>query len=337
VNDEDPPGVSGTWREIVARFGGRSHWIDIDGPLHYAEFTPQTRAGALPDDAPGPPLPDGSLPDDSLGDIVLVHGLGGSFVDWLAIAPLLADGRRVLVPDLPGHGLSPGAGRRPDLPGLRSILDRFLTATQARRPLLIGNSLGGAIVALQAAARPRETSGIVLLGAVLPITLLVRPHPLVVAGFAAYAIPWIGARVVSRRRALVAPEPLIRQSFAFICAAPDLVPEPVVSSAVRLAEHRRSRPPDDAAFLSVARDIVRNLVHPRAYRAMLNSIETPVLMIHGSDDRFVPLEAARRIAARQPRWQSTFLGGVGHVPQLEAAEKVAGIINSWQESWSRAG
>ena len=36
--------------------------------------------------------------------LVLVHGLGGAAANWLALAPLLLPGRRVLVPELPGHG-----------------------------------------------------------------------------------------------------------------------------------------------------------------------------------------------------------------------------------------
>ena len=36
--------------------------------------------------------------------LLLVHGLGGAASNWLALAPLLLRGRRVLVPELPGHG-----------------------------------------------------------------------------------------------------------------------------------------------------------------------------------------------------------------------------------------
>src|SRR3989440_11850147 len=36
--------------------------------------------------------------------LVLAHGLGGAAANWLALAPLLLPGRRVLVPELPGHG-----------------------------------------------------------------------------------------------------------------------------------------------------------------------------------------------------------------------------------------
>ena len=38
--------------------------------------------------------------------LVLVHGLGGTIENWRALAPPLAAGHRVLVPDLPGHGRS---------------------------------------------------------------------------------------------------------------------------------------------------------------------------------------------------------------------------------------
>src|ERR671935_2348741 len=36
--------------------------------------------------------------------LVLVHGLGGAASNWLALAPLLRAGRRLVVPELPGHG-----------------------------------------------------------------------------------------------------------------------------------------------------------------------------------------------------------------------------------------
>src|SRR5437763_14446264 len=36
--------------------------------------------------------------------LVLVHGLGGAASNWIALAPLLMTGRRVLVPEPPGHG-----------------------------------------------------------------------------------------------------------------------------------------------------------------------------------------------------------------------------------------
>ena len=38
--------------------------------------------------------------------LTMVHGLGGAAVNFTKLAPILARRRRVLIPDLPGHGLS---------------------------------------------------------------------------------------------------------------------------------------------------------------------------------------------------------------------------------------
>src|ERR671935_560378 len=47
--------------------------------------------------------------------LVLVHGLGGAASNWLALAPLLMPGRRLIVPELPGHGGSEPLRAAPDL------------------------------------------------------------------------------------------------------------------------------------------------------------------------------------------------------------------------------
>ncbi len=54
--------------------------------------------------------------------LVLVHGLGGAAANWVELAPALARRRRVLVPDLPGHGASDPA---PAAPNLAAYADRL--------------------------------------------------------------------------------------------------------------------------------------------------------------------------------------------------------------------
>src|SRR5205809_5207149 len=85
--------------------------------------------------------------------LVLVHGLGGAAADWLALAPLLLEGRRVLVPELPGHG---GSAPLPAAASLNGFADRI--ALLAERELgptaVVGHSLGGAISLRMAVRRP---------------------------------------------------------------------------------------------------------------------------------------------------------------------------------------
>ena len=86
-----------------------SRWTDIDGPVHYLDFGGPAR---------GPV-------------IIGVHGLGGSAVNWLAIAPLLTDRCRLLAPDLAGHGLTRSAGRGADVASNRVLLHRFIETVAA--------------------------------------------------------------------------------------------------------------------------------------------------------------------------------------------------------------
>ena len=55
--------------------------------------------------------------------LVLVHGLGGAASNWLRIAPALASARRVIVPELPGHG---GSGALSAVPTLDAFAEAVL-------------------------------------------------------------------------------------------------------------------------------------------------------------------------------------------------------------------
>src|SRR5436309_12409258 len=84
--------------------------------------------------------------------VVLVHGLGGCAANWVDVAPLLAETRRVVVPELPGHGRSRPL---PVVPNLAVFADRIGFIAERERALpaaLVGHSLG-AVVALRLALR----------------------------------------------------------------------------------------------------------------------------------------------------------------------------------------
>jgi pimeloyl-ACP methyl ester carboxylesterase len=77
--------------------------------------------------------------------VVLLHGLGDSHDTWSRVVPALARCRRVLVPDLPGHGFS----ERPDASYTLEWHSRVLWAWLKRLRLgqidLVGHSYGGGI------------------------------------------------------------------------------------------------------------------------------------------------------------------------------------------------
>src|SRR5438105_832753 len=97
--------------------------------------------------------------------LLLVHGLGGAAANWLALAPLLLDGRRVLVPELPGHG---GSAPLPAAPSLNAYADRIALVAEREGlapTAVVGHSLGGAISLRMAIRRPDLVSALVLAGA----------------------------------------------------------------------------------------------------------------------------------------------------------------------------
>src|SRR5438046_10497015 len=73
---------------------------------------------------------------------VLVHGLGGSHLNWLQVAPGLSGLGRVLALDLPGFGRSPAAGRGTRVMDLRRSPSRFVAAGATGRGAVVVESLG---------------------------------------------------------------------------------------------------------------------------------------------------------------------------------------------------
>ena len=164
--------------QLAQPWGGASHFSDIAGPVHWVDFGGP--AGVPP--------------------IVMVHGLGGSHLNWVRIAGPLAERNRVIAIDLPGFGFSPAAGRRTTIEANTKVLDRFINETLGGPVILMGNSMGGAITILESAASPQAVAAVILVDPALPRPAEV-PDPQVAAQFLMYALPGVGEAFmdISRR------------------------------------------------------------------------------------------------------------------------------------------
>lgn len=78
--------------------------------------------------------------------LLLVHGLGGSWRSWDAVLPALAEQRRVIAVDLPGHGTTPGFPGADSFAGLAESLSSFLEARGLDGIDAVGSSLGARLV-----------------------------------------------------------------------------------------------------------------------------------------------------------------------------------------------
>jgi len=284
----------------------RSGWADLDGRVHWVDH--------------GGPA-DGPL-------LVCVHGLGGSHLNWAALAPLLVPTCRVVALDLAGFGLTRGAGRSTSVLGNRDLVHRFVAEVVGGPAIVVGNSMGGLITARLAADHPDDVAGVVLLDPAVPPALRSRPDPLVLGMFAAYFTPGVGRLVIRTRRARTAEDDA-RDTLRLCCARPERVAPEVLRAHVELAERREWYPELEAEFVEATRSLLVAMARRRQYRATLARITAPVLLVHGRKDRLVPVASARAIARAHPGWRYEEVEDAGHVLQLEVPERMAHLVLDW--------
>jgi pimeloyl-ACP methyl ester carboxylesterase len=245
--------------------------------------------------------------------LVLVHGLGGAASNWLALAPLLLPGRRLVVPELPGHG---GSERLPGKPGLGEFADSLALVVERAgvgAASFVGHSFGGAVALRLAIRRPDLVSELVLAGAAgissatrraryaLAITALVQP----------------GKRIAPRRR-LVARSALLRTLVFGRWGAAD-------PSAFRpdVAESFLAGPAMHTDTTSAAHALV--LDDPRQE---LERVRCPCLLLWGARDTQLPIgdafEYARRLHA-----PLRAIADCGHLLIGERPEACADAIDSF--------
>lgn len=291
----------------AADWGGTAHYVDLGGPVHYVDF-----GGAV-----------------TSPTFVMVHGLGGSHLNWCLLAQRLVLRGRVVALDLAGFGLTNPDGRATTVRANTALLDRFLAEVVGAPVTLIGNSMGGAIAILQAANHPDSVSELVLIAPALPIAIRALPDPLVTVAFAGYALPMIGEWFLAKSRAGLSPHEQAKRVYDLCCADPSVIPAELAAATLALLEQRATVPELDAAFLAAARSAVRLAARRRMYWAKMRAVQAPVLLIHGDRDRLVSIRNARATAARHPHWRFETLPGVGHVPQLEVPDLTAAHILTW--------
>lgn len=124
--------------------GWESRWVRIAGvPTHH-----RARIDPVPDGVP----------------VVLLHGLAVSHRYLMPTAHALARRHPVLVPDLPGFGLSGKPAMAYDVPRHAAHLAAWLAELRLPPVCLLGHSYGAQVAARLAAAHPGAVDALVLAG-----------------------------------------------------------------------------------------------------------------------------------------------------------------------------
>lgn len=232
--------------------------------------------------------------------VMLIHGSGpgvSAWANWRSTLPHLARRFRVVAPDVLGFGYSdrPTSGRY-DLAGWTSHLVGFLDALGLERVSVVGNSFGGALALSLATIAPERIDKLVLMGSVgVPFDL--TPGLDTVWGFEP-SLPNMRALldVFVHDRALV-DDDLARLRLA-------AATRPGVQEAYRAM----FPPPRQAAIERLAVD-----------EGLIRSIECPTLLVHGRDDRVIPLSTSQRLHELIDDSRLHVLDRCGHWVQIEQA------------------
>ncbi len=298
----------------VANFGGTSRFADLDGPVHWVDFG-------------GPPEGSGT----AVPKIVLVHGLGGSHLNWALLAPLLAEKARVVAVDLAGHGLTNPEGRQTTVHANTNLLGRFLRTVVKEPVILVGNSMGGMISLLHTAKDPDLVRGLVLVDPALPMVLGTRPDPTMLSTFFMYSVPGLGERFLAKSR-LAPARRQVERVLELVCADPAVIPEELKQASEHLLGERAKIEGLDTAFLAAARSTVFTTSKRGAYFAAMDKIRVPVFLMSGDRDRLINVASARYVARRRPHWRYDEYAGVGHVPQMEIPDVVSERVFDWMDA-----
>ena len=243
--------------------------------------------------------------------IVLVHGFGSSLYTWKdLIAPLAVD-HDVVALDLPGFGLSdqPADLTLDDLPrAVLGLMDRL----QIRQAALVGNSMGGAAVALVAAHSPERVSALVLVDA---------------AGFDTPGRrPALFRLVTSRAGGLLARLP--GQRLLIEIALRQVFHDRRLVSDERVAEYLQAarRPGSFPAVRSLHASFAGR---ERAVVDVLGRVRAPTLVVWGREDAWLPLADAGRFASAIAGARQVTIESCGHLPEEERPAELLSALRDF--------
>jgi pimeloyl-ACP methyl ester carboxylesterase len=242
--------------------------------------------------------------------LVVVHGLGGAAVNFTELAPLLARSRRVLIPDLPGHGRSLPLER---VDGLTTYAEHVAAVADFEEMFpapVIGYSMGGVIALRLAVERPNDVPALALVAAAGIVSVTRRAEIWLAATGAVRP-----AQVMTRFRGTFARRPRLRWlPFGAWGAVdpPGLSPESVLGFLEGPSQHTDV----GAAGRALLTD------DPRAD---LDRVRCPVFLLWGARDRLIPLEDGFEYA-RRLRAPIRTLPAAGHLLVGEHPQACAEIL-----------
>lgn len=222
--------------------------------------------------------------------ILFLHGLLVDGTLWRHVAGDLATDFRCIVPDWPlgSHAIPMNRGADLSPTGVADLVAQFLDELGLREVVVVANDTGGAIAQLLAVRHPERLAGLVLTPSdafdnFLPPMFRPLQYAARIPGGVNLAVQALRWRTLRR-----AP-------FAYGWLSKRPPPDSITQGWLKASQTQRAIRHDTAKFLRA--------ISPRdtmQAATQLKSFNRPVLLAWASEDRFFPLEHARKLAALLP-------------------------------------
>lgn len=247
--------------------------------------------------------------------VLFVHGISGSWQNWLENLPHFGAGHRAIALDLPGFGASPMPSWEIDIPAYARLLGDFCEKLGIEGATLVGNSMGGFIAVEAATANPARFERLVLVAAA---GILNTWNPEARATATAWAWKQLGPHMARRGREIVS-RPRARE----------LVFRPFLRYPGRLREDLLLEQIEGGltqadGFNDALQALIRHDIRDR-----LAEIEIPTLIVWGLSDRVIPVAAAISYHRRIPHSRLEIFERTGHVPQLERPLRFNALLDEF--------
>ena len=269
--------------------------------------------------------------------IVCVHGLEGSAYNWNLVGPHLAETHRVVAPDLSGFGytnpIEDDATVERNAQLVADVIDYY-----GGPAILIGNSMGGLISILAAERYPDKVSRVVLIDPAAPVFSWLTVVPAATARLSVPLVPFLGPRLIEAYKLRVTPEAGVHEALEFVTADIHRLDPSVWEAALEIAQLRRMQPWATDSLIQATRSIAPYVLRKGQFAELIHKLSQPTLLLHGTLDELIHVEAAMWMARQRPDWTVAYLEGVGHVPMIEVPHRFLSVFDAWEEALEqRAG
>lgn len=250
-------------------------------------------------------------------DLVLIHGASGSTRDFtFQLVGLLEDRYRVIVLDRPGFGYTPRLHQAGEtLAEQADLLSAAALALGAEKPIVAGQSYGGAVALAWAVHHPDRMSALVAIAAASnPWTTPLDPLYRLTS-------TWFGATFVVPVLTAWVPKAYVERAVDAVFA-PQHAPEGYAEHFGANMTLRRT------SMIANARQRANLLDEIKAQAPRYESIAAPTEIIHGTADVTVGIPIHSEPLSQQIKdAHFVALDGIGHMPQHSAQAEVVAAID----------